>query len=246
VIGPITEEITKGVILLVLVLAVRRQFNSPVDAVVYAAWAAAGFAFIENMGYFGKVLGSSSESGIGSVFFLRGVMSPFMHPMATTCIGIGVGVALSIRPSFPAALLGWVIGIIPAIFLHGLWNWSASQGVGFFLLYVVVQIPLFCVMVGLMFWLRAFERQTAQRNLAPFVSTGWLNPGEIHALASGAGRRRSRGWASSVGRRPQMLAYFHAANQLAFTWRRVNQRPEPGALERALNDFATARARALT
>src|SRR5206468_2432810 len=51
--APIVEEAGKGFGVLLLLWFGRRWFDGPIDGVVYAATVAAGFAFTENVLYFG-------------------------------------------------------------------------------------------------------------------------------------------------------------------------------------------------
>src|SRR5690625_5015439 len=50
--APVVEEFWKGLGLLLIFLLRRRQFNGPVDGIVYASVIAAAFAFVENIQYF--------------------------------------------------------------------------------------------------------------------------------------------------------------------------------------------------
>ncbi|WKK71029.1 PrsW family intramembrane metalloprotease [Rathayibacter oskolensis] len=83
--APLVEETAKGLGVLLVLLIWRRSFDGPVDGIVYAAVVASGFAFVENILYFGSAL---VEGGLGSLavtFFLRGVLSPFAHVLFTAC-----------------------------------------------------------------------------------------------------------------------------------------------------------------
>ncbi|PVE19981.1 PrsW family intramembrane metalloprotease [Arthrobacter sp. Bz4] len=51
--APLVEEIAKGLGVLVLVFSRRSHFDGPVDGIVYAGMVGAGFAFTENILYFG-------------------------------------------------------------------------------------------------------------------------------------------------------------------------------------------------
>lgn len=82
--APITEEITKGLGVLLVLLLARREMDSVLDGIVYGAVAGLGFAFTENLLYFGASL---AEEGWGSwafVVVLRTV--PFGLNQAN-CIG---------------------------------------------------------------------------------------------------------------------------------------------------------------
>jgi RsiW-degrading membrane proteinase PrsW (M82 family) len=78
------EELAKGLGIVLIFLFARKHFDGPVDGIVYAAWVAGGFAFTENILYFGgELLDSSSPLAVAQVFLIRGLMSPFAHIMFT-------------------------------------------------------------------------------------------------------------------------------------------------------------------
>jgi RsiW-degrading membrane proteinase PrsW (M82 family) len=92
-----------------LLLFRRREFDGIIDGIVYAGIVAAGFAFTENILYFGRAFGEEAEMG-GSVLFtliLRGVLSPFAHPLFTSMTGIGAGLAANSAAPPPARSTSW-------------------------------------------------------------------------------------------------------------------------------------------
>src|SRR5699024_11061340 len=145
--APVIEETAKGLGVLLLFLARRRYFDGPVDGIVYAAMVAAGFAFVENILYFGR-----SMEILPQIFVMRGILSPFAHVLFTLAIGVALGLAARSRAR--AAWLGALpVGWLVAVLLHALWNGSTFTG-SFFGLYVLVQVPLFVSMIILVVWLR--------------------------------------------------------------------------------------------
>jgi protease PrsW len=54
--APVVEEFAKSLGLLLLLLFARRNFDGPVDGVVFAFTIAGGFAFTENILYFGRAI----------------------------------------------------------------------------------------------------------------------------------------------------------------------------------------------
>ena len=60
--APVVEEFAKSLGLLVLLLFAPKHFNGPVDGVVFAFTIAAGFAFTENILYFGRAIAESSAT----------------------------------------------------------------------------------------------------------------------------------------------------------------------------------------
>ncbi|WP_127572060.1 PrsW family intramembrane metalloprotease [Georgenia faecalis] len=211
VVAPLVEETAKGLGVLVLLWTRRRYFDGPVDGIVYAATVAAGFAFVENILYFGRSL-----DFLPAVFAMRGVMSPFAHVLFTAAIGVALGLAARSRwrgawiVAFP---VGWVV----AVALHAWWNGSASTE-NFLPLYIVFQVPLFIGVVLLVLWLRRQERKVLTARLAEYGRAGWFTPGELSMLTSFSARRQAQSWAKSLGGTAgsAMKSFQRSATRLAF------------------------------
>ncbi|MCS5719659.1 PrsW family intramembrane metalloprotease [Herbiconiux sp. CPCC 205763] len=224
--APIVEEGAKAVGVLILLLFFRKQFDGPVDGLVYGSTVAAGFAFTENILYFGQALIESGGVGLGFTFVLRGIMSPFAHVMFTACTGVALG--------FAARRKGWLkgvgiffAGLLLAIALHALWNGSTFvvEGLdGFFLIYFVVQVPLFALAVVFVVLLRKSEARLTRARLGEYAEAGWFSPAEVDMLSSGAGRRQARRWARTLpgGNGPAALkSFIRDSTRLAFVRQRL-------------------------
>lgn len=219
--APIVEEIAKGFGVLLLFLVARKHFDGPVDGIVYAGTVAAGFAFTENILYFGAELGGGEGSSVVGVFIIRGLMSPFAHVMFTLCTGVAIGLGAR-RAGALGGLLGFVIGLIPAIALHALWN-GATFVVGdeFLTYYAVVQVPLFVGAIVLVVALRGHEAKLTRIRLDEYAAAGWFNPDETVALATRQGRARAMAWARQHGLASVMRGYIRDATRLAFIRQRL-------------------------
>ena len=89
----------------------RSHFDGPVDGLVYAATAAAGFAFTENILYFGAALAEGGAEELGATFVVRGIFSPFAHVLFTACIGLAIGIGA--RRGGGAGVVGWfLLGLV--------------------------------------------------------------------------------------------------------------------------------------
>jgi RsiW-degrading membrane proteinase PrsW (M82 family) len=220
--APIVEETGKGIGVLLLFLFARKHFDGPVDGLVYAATVAGGFAFTENILYFGQALvETGTASGVVYIFLVRGLMSPFAHVMFTACIGIFLGIAASRTSAFGGIGL-FFVGLIPAILLHALWNGSLFFVQDFFGYYAVVQVPLFIFAILLVVYLRRQESKVALRHLTAYAAAGWFHPNEIGALATGPGRRVALAWARKYGIGRVMKQYIRDSTRLAFTRQRMS------------------------
>jgi RsiW-degrading membrane proteinase PrsW (M82 family) len=216
--APIVEEVGKGLGVLLLFFAVRRHFDGPVDGIVYSAWVAGGFAFTENILYFGSELAAGGAPV--EVFFIRGIMSPFAHVMFTAFIGAAIGFAAQ-RPGWFRGVVAFVIGLIPAVLLHAFWNGVLFFISDFYGYYLLVQVPMFLVAVWLVTLLRRQERRITFERLSEYAAVGWLHPDEVAMLASPGGRRAAMGWARSHGLAPLMKAFIRDATRLAYARQRV-------------------------
>jgi RsiW-degrading membrane proteinase PrsW (M82 family) len=219
--APIVEETAKGFGVLLIFLVARKHFDGPVDGIVYAATVAAGFAFTENILYFGAELGGGEGSSVAGVFIIRGLMSPFAHVMFTLCTGVAIGIAARRRGAL-RGVLAFVIGLVPAMLLHALWN-GATFVVGddFFIYYVVVQVPLFIGAIILVVALRRHEARLTKIRLDEYAAAGWFNPDETTALATGRGRSQAIAWARQHGLGAVMRGYIRDATRLAFIRQRL-------------------------
>ncbi len=252
--APIVEEAMKGAFLVGLLIFRRREFDGVIDGIVYAGLVAAGFAFTENILYFGRTIAEDASvgqvGGVGVVLLLRGLLSPFAHPLFTAMFGIGLGIGVTARN--PAVrLLAPVLGFAAAVGLHALWNGSATLfgGTAFALVYLVIMLPIFVAVVLVIIWQRRREQQVVAAALPRFAQAGWIAPSEVQLLSSLAGRR---GWRRAVRRQHGSAAakavagYQAAVSELAFLYDRIaNGRAGPTA--RAWHDellAALGRARA--
>lgn len=219
--APVVEEVGKGIGLLLLFWVVRRHFDGAVDGVVYGAMIAVGFAFIENIQYFGLAIGEAQGPGeVGEVFLMRGLMSPFAHVMFTACTGIIVGLASRRASAF--GIVGWfLLGVLPAILLHAFWNGSTLFVADFYSYYFIVQVPLFVIGFVIVYFLRRQERELTRRHLAEYAAAGWFTPDEVAILSTGAGRRASAAWARQHGVGPAFARFAHSATRLAFARHRI-------------------------
>ncbi|ROS59673.1 RsiW-degrading membrane proteinase PrsW (M82 family) [Frigoribacterium sp. PhB160] len=222
--APLVEEGAKGFGVLLVLWIFRRHFDGPVDGVVYAATVAAGFAFVENIQYFAVQVTDdlfSGSQGLLFVFVVRALMSPFAHVMYTACTGIALGWAA--RRTGPVGAIGWfVVGLVPAVLLHALWNGAlVVVGDSFFAYYLLVQVPIFVAMVVLVVFLRRAERRVTHARLAEYAAVGWFSADEVGMLSTASGRRRARRWATANGVGPAMKRFVSDATRLAFTRQRM-------------------------
>lgn len=118
--APVVEEIMKGIGIWYAVR--RKELDGVMDGVVYAGWTALGFAVVENFLYLGL---AEQEGQLLLVFVLRGLLTPFAHPLFTAWTGIAIGWAVAKgKPLFPTVLAGLALSML----CHAAWNGAASYG----------------------------------------------------------------------------------------------------------------------
>jgi RsiW-degrading membrane proteinase PrsW (M82 family) len=205
IVAPVTEEGAKGLFILLLLWFRRRVIDGVLDGIVYAGLVGVGFAFTENILYLGGAYAGDNHTagGLGSattLFVVRGVFSPFAHPLFTALTGVGVGIAVVTRHRtwrWLAPLLGYVAAVIA----HGSWNASASVGGGqlFVLTYVFAMVPAFLLLAGFALWARHREGRMLTRSLGDAAARGLIDPREIPWLVRLPARRASRAFARRHG-----------------------------------------------
>ena len=199
-VAPVVEETFKGVGVVALMTWRRPSINSLLDGVVYAGYAGAGFAFVENISYFLQA-SASGQTALGVTVFLRGVLSPFVHPMATSFTGMAMAWAIIGRGSRASWVWKVPLGLVAAIAVHGLWNFLGTQAAfGWFLWYLIVEVPLFIVWVTVLLAASRREARRIAEGLVPYVRTGWMLPAEVPMVTDKGGRRAARKWARTGGR----------------------------------------------
>ncbi|ASU77219.1 protease PrsW [Actinopolyspora erythraea] len=227
--APLIEEAAKSLFVIALWFRRRSEFNGMVDGIVYAALTAAGFAFIENIFYFGKAFAQAGvgdmTGGVVAVFVLRGLLAPFSHPLFTAMVGIGIGLATRARGPRTRGL--WpVLGFLGAVLLHAFWNASTTLGgVRFIDIYFVIMVPIFLGTGWLVVWQRKREQRIVAQQLPALQRAGLIVPSELEKLASLSARRD---WKRRVRRSSGKEAarsvrdYQIAVTELAFLQHRAS------------------------
>jgi RsiW-degrading membrane proteinase PrsW (M82 family) len=196
--APVVEETLKGLFLVGLLWRRRAEFDGPTDGIIYAAMVGLGFAMVENVGYYINALITPDQGGIallGYTFVLRGVVSPFLHPIFTSMTGLGVAYAATHRHAGWAVVAGW----LAAMLLHGTWNGLSVYGAAGL---VVAYGLMFCVLAGLVYILLADRRRLVgliRHYLPEYEPTGLVARDDVAMLASLRARRRARNWARGTG-----------------------------------------------
>ena len=240
VMAPLVEEAAKALFVVALWLWRRSEFSGLVDGIVYVSLAAAGFAFTENILYFGKAFAEGGLGDVGggvvAVFILRCVLAPFSHPLFSAMVGIGIGLASRAGSTAPR-LLWPALGYVLAVVLHGVWNGSTLLGgTGFLNIYFLIMVPIFVGTGWLVAWQRKREQRIIAEQLPVLQRAGLIVGSEVEMLASLAGRR---GWQRKVKESAGADAakavrdYQIAVTELAFLQHRAAEGRTTSATRRA-------------
>lgn len=204
--APLVEETIKGLVLVGLLRFRHQELDGPTDGIIYAAMVGLGFAMSENVSYY--VAAQAQPEGVQSLavtVVLRGILSPFAHPLFTSMIGVAVAAAAHRRG--PVRVVMVVAGWIGAMLLHGLWNGLATYGgfPGLAVAYVVL-LGVLLILIGVI--VRDRQRIVAllQRYLPAYEPTRLITPDDVRMLSSLPLRRAARHWARMHGGRAGLRA----------------------------------------
>lgn len=245
--APVLEEAMKSLGLLLIVLIARREVGGPLDGFIYAAMIGAGFAFTENIIYF-----ASSES-FGTEFMwmlvVRCILSPFAHVLFTGVFGLAIGWAARHHEAWRFVVTG-AVGLLAAIGLHALWNGGAvlvlpllgiepGNPLSWVIYYLLVQVPLFGVVVWMLMRLQDQDVAVLRRRLDEYRRAGWFTREEVRMITEWKTRRAALHWARKQPPHvaEAMRGFIRSATRLAFAREHaaVDKRdPLRRPLERAL------------
>lgn len=243
-VAPFVEETAKGLFLLATFLRARRVIGGVLDGLFYAGVVGLGFAFIENILYYsasylgGPELGLGGAQGATATFAIRGLLSPFAHPLFTASLGLAIGLAVLQRSWWarvPLVLGGWAGSML----LHGLWNGSISYaGIAGFALFYLLLVVVFAGFVTLAIVLRQRQFVVLRRSLSYVADRGWIHPAELPWLTYVGYRAQARRHARDLGGRDAaalVRRYQALATRLAFVHDAVMlRRPGRDGVERTL------------
>jgi len=214
--APIVEELFKGLAVFGMFFFLRRQFDGVVDGVIYATFAALGFAAVENIIYYSNAAREEAVLGHAGVLagtvLVRGVLGPWGHPLYTSMTGLGFGIARETNKTW----LKWLApvgGYLFAAFLHATWNTAATVLNGGALLLLPLWFLFVLAFFILVIWLVKRKGKIIRDHLRDEVLMGNLTPWELELITSPVGRIRATfSFGGAAGRR-----FIDAAARLALS-----------------------------
>ncbi|HDS09044.1 MAG TPA: PrsW family intramembrane metalloprotease [Firmicutes bacterium] len=209
--APITEEIAKGIIIIILLNSL--QFDNATDGFVYGAASGLGFAMTENFLYFSQAIGN--VQGWLILVFLRTLFTGVMHMTTSAIFGAIVGY-VKYNKSTAKKIFMPIIGLGIGMVIHSIWNITAvAQGTskeGYPLVIGIIMLMIALAIIFVLFLLSiSHEKTIIIKYLTEEAKTGLLPENHINYIANFSQRKR-RGWFDSRDRG----AYIDAAVHLAF------------------------------
>jgi RsiW-degrading membrane proteinase PrsW (M82 family) len=203
VVAPLVEETLKGLAVLIIFIAFRREFDSVLDGIVYGGIVGLGFAATENVLY---LLGAADEGGLVglvALWVLRVILGGWNHAFYTAFIGIGLALSRLSRSQY-VRVAAPLVGIATAMGAHATHNsigtLLSDWGLGALGVTLLVDWLGWALMLGIIVWalrregrwMRAYLLEEVQRGVisqaqyATAIST-WAQTG-VRVRALGAGR----------------------------------------------------------
>jgi RsiW-degrading membrane proteinase PrsW (M82 family) len=216
-IAPIVEESLKGFAILIVFFLFRREFDSWLDGVIYAAIVALGFAATENAYYiFQYGYQENGISGLLWLVFVRVVLVGWQHPFYTAFIGLGLAASrLSRSPG--VRLLSPVLGWLIAVFAHSFHNTLAelSQGFSGLVFGTVLDWGGWLLMFSFIIWVIFREQRAIAINLLEEVALGVLTEAQYQTACSALAMNGARFNALTRGHYRQTNRFYQACAELA-------------------------------
>lgn len=220
--APLTEEVIKGAVLLLMVWLNAREIDGVLDGILYGAVIGLGFSFTENLLYLGAALAEGGWAQWTTTAFLRLGLYSLNHALFTGCVGAGFGLARQVpRRSW----LRWaapLVGILLGMGFHALHNAGAVLAENTYALSCFGATLLDWMGVGGLFVLlfyAAYRERGWLEELQAEVAEGMLSPEELDVIRSASQRWQVR-WQvlRTQGVRAWLVVgrYFQLLTELAY------------------------------
>jgi RsiW-degrading membrane proteinase PrsW (M82 family) len=185
-IAPVVEELLKGFAVLLVFIIFRREFDSILDGIVYAAITALGFAATENAFYIYQ-FGFAEDGLLGGAFlvFIRVFLVGWQHPFYTAFTGIGLGIA-RLNRNWLVKIVAPLTGLGLAIFTHSAHNTLAAifQGTSGLVIGTLIDWSGWLVMFLFVMWALYREQRWITAHLREEVALGVLTVPQYRTACS--------------------------------------------------------------
>jgi protease PrsW len=177
IVAPIIEESLKGLAVVIVFFLFRKEFDSILDGIVYAAITAMGFAAVENVLYIyrnGYVEGG--WEGFWTLVVIRVVLVGWMHPFFTSFTGIGLAISrMSRNPlvKFLAVPAGYTVAVVTHAF-HNTFG-GLIGGMGGLVAGTFVDYLGYTFMLAFIIWIIVRERNVLKKQLREEMEKGYIS-----------------------------------------------------------------------
>ncbi|MBM4356881.1 MAG: PrsW family intramembrane metalloprotease [Deltaproteobacteria bacterium] len=210
--APVFEELFKGIAIFGMVVFLRREFDGVVDGIIYATFVAIGFAATENIIYYARADLAETlarrDGALRQIFILRGVLTPWLHPLFTSMTGIGFGLARVNNEGWKKILYP-LLGYLVAVLLHAWWNGlptltalvlGKGEGAAMQIVNLLVGIAMALTFFVIVCVLVHRKGQTIKKFLQDEVLIGTITHEELALIGSWGGRLKARlSWRGKAG-----------------------------------------------
>lgn len=177
-VAPFVEESAKGLFLLIIYWAFQREFDNPIDGIIYGALIGFGFAMTENWLYFISAWLDGGWERWSIVVVLRQFLFGMNHAFFTSLTGLGLGLARVSAP-FWARVAFAISGLGAAMLFHAIHNVGVALAQINVLTFVIgtlsdlggVLLIFIIVLIGL-----RIEKRWVQNELQEEIQTGLITP----------------------------------------------------------------------
>lgn len=216
-VAPIVEECLKGFAVFIVFLVFRREFDSYLDGVVYAAIVALGFAATENAFYIYKYgYEAGGIAGLVWLAFVRVGLVGWQHPFYTAFIGIGLA-ASRLSRNTPVKVLAPVTTLFVAVIAHSIHNTLGEVLPGETGLVAGTAYDWTGWLFMLLFitWATFREKHWIEAQLQEEVSLGLITPDEYRIACSAWSQTGARLGALFAGHYQATNRFYQTCAELA-------------------------------
>ena len=216
-IAQIVEESLKGFAVLLVFLIFRREFDSVLDGMIYAAIAALGFAATENAYYiYTRGFQQNGYLGLAGLVFIRVVLVGWQHPFYTAFTGIGLAISRlnkNMLIKLGAPVLGW----LGAVFTHSFHNTVATiiNGPSVLVVGAFFDWTGWLIMFCFALWMLRRDRQLLVKYLRDEVALGTLTTVQYYVACSASAQGKARFSALSSGNYQATNHFYQLCGELA-------------------------------
>ncbi len=214
IIAPLSEEGFKALLVLGLFFLYRREFDGPLDGILYGALVGFGFSVVEDAMYLLSALHEGGWGQWGVLAALRVGLFTLNHSLFTAMTGLGFGLARLCARWWPKPLL-ILAGFALAVFLHAFHNAGAALAEttgGFSFLLILAVDWLGAVLIFFLLLLFAQLEKGWLKELATEVASGLLTA-EEYRVAGSYRARFADGWRVLFRQGP--LPWWRARRRIA-------------------------------